>query len=142
MDNWIIFVTDGTVIEYPPEAYNTLAAATSEARRWALTLSRGREEIEEVAPDRWRVADRDVRIVRGVGTGEWVGTFWTWDGYPDPEAILFKSWTDARAWAVAPLHEVLEPHDVEETEWSVAATFVRSGKEAYAVVNRLKRFAF
>jgi hypothetical protein len=141
MSDWIILVTDGTVIEYAPEAYNTLAAATFEARRWALILSRGVDQIEEAAPDRWRVANRDVRIVRATGAGDWVGTFWTWDGYPDPEAVLFETWTDARAWAVAPMHEALEPDEIEETEWSAAATFVKSGEEAYAVVNKLKRIA-
>jgi hypothetical protein len=142
MDTWVILVTDGTVIEYAPEAYETAEQARDEARRWAWILSgMGWLPIEEPANDRWVVGDRDVRLVQADGEGDWVGTFWTWDGYPDPEARLLGDRTAARAWATAPLHEVLAPVAVEENDWMIVATFDRNGEEAYAVAHRLKRLA-
>jgi hypothetical protein len=142
MDTWVILVTDGTVIEYAPEAYETAEQARDEARRWAWILSgMGWLPIEEPANDRWVVGDCDVRLVQADGEGNWVGTFWTWDGYPDPEARLLGDRTAARAWATAPLHEVLAPVAVEENDWMIVATFDRNGEEAYAVAHRLKRLA-
>jgi hypothetical protein len=138
---WILLVTDGVVIEYAPEAYATHEAASFEARRWAWILSgMGWLPIQEPFPNRWSVGDRDVRLVETIGDGTWVGTFWTWDGYPDPEAVLFSTREDARAWATGVLAGV-EPTAVSENEWSVVATFERRNEEAYAVVNRLKRWA-
>ena len=142
MDTWVILVTDGTVIEYPPEAYDSADQARDEARRWAWILSgMGWLSIDEPASDRWSVADRDVRLVRAQGTGSWVGTFWTWDGYPDPEALCLEGRAKARAWALAPLHDVLPAGSVVENDWMVAATFVRGEEEAYAVAHRLMRVA-
>ena len=141
MTTWILLVTDGVVIEYAPESYPSREAAESEARRWAWILSgMGWLTIEQPFDDRWTVGDRDVRLVKVAGEGDWVGTFWTWDGYPDPEAVLFADRDEARSWAAAPLYG-LEPSSVEENEWSVVATFERKGEEAYAVVHRLKRLA-
>jgi hypothetical protein len=139
MSTWVILVTDGTVIEYPPEAYASAEAARSEAQRWAWIISgMGWLPIEESAEDRWTVGDRDVRLVRAEGEGEWVGTFWTWDGFPDPEATLLRDRTAARAWVTAPLHDVLAPVAVEENEWMIVATFDRKEEEAYAVAHLLK----
>jgi hypothetical protein len=139
MSQWVILVTDGSVIEYPPEAYLSEKAARSEARRWAWIISgMGWLPVEEPAEDRWAVGDRDVRLVHAVGEGEWVGTFWTWDGYPDPEAILLHDRAAARAWVTAPVNEVLAPVGVEENDWMIVATFDRKGEEAYAVAHLLK----
>lgn len=142
MDTWVILVTDGTVIEYPPEACETAEQARDEARRWAWILSgMGWLPIEESAADRWNVGDRDVRLVRVEGEGDWVGTFWTWDGYPDPEATLLRGRAEARSWVIAPFDASLEPMAVEENDWMIVATFERGGEEAYAVAHRLKRLA-
>ena len=139
MSTWVILVTDGTVIEYPPEAYASPEAARTEAQRWAWIISgMGWLPVEESADDRWTVGDRDVRVVHAEGEGEWVGTFWTWDGYPDPEAKLLHDRTAARAWVTAPLHDVLAPVAVEENDWMIVATFERKGEEAYAVAHLLK----
>ncbi len=139
MNTWVILITDGTVIDYPPESYDSLETARDEARRWAWIISgMGWIPIEETADDRWTVGDRDVRLVHVEGEGGWVGTFWTWDGYPDPEATLLQDWTTARAWATAPLHDDLAPVAVEENEWMIVATFDRGGEEAYAVAHLLK----
>ena len=142
MSTWVILVTDGTVIEYAPEAYETAEQARDEARRWAWVLSgMGWLPIEESADDRWVVGDRDVRLVQADGAGDWVGTFWTWDGYPDPEATLLAGRTEARSWVTSPLHDVLEPVALEENDWMIVATFERNDEEAYAVAHRLKRLA-
>jgi hypothetical protein len=94
--------------------------------------------IEELSDDRWTVGDRDVRLVRVDGEGGWVGTFWTWDGYPDPEATLLQDRKNAKAWVTAPIHDVLNPIAVEESDWMIVATFDRGGEEAYAVAHLLK----
>ena len=139
MGAWVILVTDGTVIEYPPEAYETAEQARGEAKRWAWVVSgMGWLPIEEPADNRWVVGDRDVRLVHADGEGDWVGTFWTWDGYPDPEATLIGERREARAWVTAPIHG-LEPSSVEENQWMIVATFERKEEEAYAVAHRLKR---
>jgi hypothetical protein len=139
MSTWVILVTDGTVIEYPPEAYSSQEAARSEARRWAWIISgMGWLSVEESADDRWTVGDRDVRVVHADGEGDWVGTFWTWDGYPDPEATLLLDRTAAKTWVTARLHGVLAPVAVEENDWMIVATFDRNGEEAYAVAHLLK----
>jgi hypothetical protein len=141
MDTWVILITDGTVIEYPPEGYATAEQARSEAQRWAWIISgMGWLPIEESADDRWLVGDRDVRLVKADGEGAWVGTFWTWDGYPDPEATLLREREEARSWVTTPIHG-LEPISVEENEWMMVATFERKEEEAYAVAHRLKRVA-
>lgn len=141
MSTWIVLVTDGTVIEYPPEAYESEELARDEARRWGWIVSgMGWLPVTEQS-DRWSVGDRDVRLVRAEGEGSWVGTFWTWDGYPDPEAALLRDRRSAREWAVAPLFGSLEPMSVEENDWMVVATYERKGEEAYAVAHRLRRLA-
>jgi hypothetical protein len=139
MHSWIVLITDGTVIEYPPEVYSSEDLARDEARRWAWILSgMGWLPVEEDG-NRWSVRDRDVRLVQVEGQGSWVGTFWTWDGYPDPEATLLRDRGQAREWVVSPLHAALKPVSIEENEWMVVATFDRKGEEAYAVAHRVKR---
>jgi hypothetical protein len=138
---WILLLTDGTVIEYAPEAYGSYRQAEDEARRWAWILSgMGWLPVTEPFPNRWTAGDHDVRLIEATGDGSWVGTFWTWDGYPDPEATLFPDRAEARSWAVAPI-DGIEPRSVIENAWSVVATFERKGEEAYAVTNRLKLLA-
>jgi len=142
MSTWVILITDGTVIEYVPEAYETKQQAREEARRWAWILSgMGWLQIEESDDDRWGVGDRDVRLVGAEGMGDWVGTFWTWEGYPDPEATLLGDRAEARSWVTAPLDGALGPAAIEENDWMIVATFERGGEEAYAVAHRLKRLA-
>jgi hypothetical protein len=139
MGTWVILITDGTVIEYPPEAYATVEQARNEAQRWVWIISgMGWLPIEESADNRWLVGDRDVRLVKADGEGSWVGTFWTWDGYPDPEATLLRGREEARSWVIAPVGGVLDPSSVEENDWMIVATFERKEEEAYAVAHRLK----
>ena len=63
----------------------------------------------------------------------WVGTYWTEDGLPEPEATLLADREASRRW-------VLEdprgnpPAQFVEQPWWLAATYSRpNGDEAYAV---------
>ena len=104
MNTWVILITDGTVIEYAPEAYESAQQARDEAQRWAWVILALEGSIaEESLPNRWRVRDKDVRLVESNGRGGWVGTFWTGDGYPDPEAVILADREAARAWTLEPL---------------------------------------
>ena len=142
MSTWVILITDGTIIEYPPETYETVEQARDEGARWAWVISEmGWLPIEESGNDRWMVGDRDVRLVQVDGEGDWVGTFWTWGGYPDPEATLLGGRAVARSWVTAPLGAGIEPVTIEENDWMIVATFELGDEEAYAVAHRLKRVA-
>ena len=87
---YAVLVTDGVALEYPPELYETEPQATFEAERWAWVLSgTGWLEVERPFDGRWRVGDRDVRLLRVAtvgmsGRGYWVGQYWATDGVPDP----------------------------------------------------------
>lgn len=134
---YVLLVTDGTVIEYPPEVYASERRARLEAERWAWVLAGGGwSEITSPFDGRWEVAGRDVRLVpadRGEGLGDiWVCTYWTEDGQPDPEALIVSGRDDARAWVTqGPARE--SPDDLTEHPWMLVAMFYRGGEEAYAV---------
>ena len=139
---WVILVSDGTVIDFPPEVCSSHALAQIEARRWATLLSGGVASVEVPFEGRYRVGFRDVRLVP-VESGDarpgsvWVGTHWTSDGYPDPEAVLLFGRDDAIQWASAPIGNI-RPVSVEEAESSVAATYLIRGEEAYSVASMAK----
>jgi len=141
---WVVLVTEGTVIDYPPEVYESESRAGCEAERWAWVLSGGGwAPVERPFPGRWKVGDREVRLVRVSCPEEraeelWVGTYWTRDGYPDPEAELVASEAEAREWAAEPVGDV-KPSSIDETPWFIAATFEVRGEEEYAAVHVAKR---
>jgi hypothetical protein len=140
---WVILVTEGAVIDYPPEVYESRSRAWREAERWAWVLSGGGwAQVEQPFQGRWEIADREVRLVQVSRPAErsedlWVGTHWTRDGYPDPEAVLFASESEARVWVVQPVGGV-EPSSIDETLWFVAATFEIRGEEECSVVHLAK----
>jgi hypothetical protein len=139
---WVVLVTDGTVIEFAPELYRARETARREGRRWSWLLSAGSDiEVVEVDEDRIEVGIRDVRIVQvdvpGGAREPWIGTFWSSDGYPDPEAVVLVDRQDAEQWATSPLHG-LPPTSVSRSQWHVTATFVVRGEEAYAVAHLAK----
>ena len=43
--HWVVLVTDGTVVSYPPEIYHSSSRASMEAERWAW-LSSGEGLVE------------------------------------------------------------------------------------------------
>ena len=141
---WVVMITDGTVIEFPPEIYASEERARSEARRWAWLLSaRGQTDVRTPFEGRWEAGFRDVRLVPVDGMdvrGDdcWVGTHWTRDGYPDPEAIILDGRAAATDWCSSPLHDTVTPVDVDDREWSIAATFRVRGEDEYAVANLAK----
>ena len=141
---WVVLVTDGTVIEFAPELYESRLHAESEAQRWAWLVSAGGQiDIRAPFPGRFEVGIRDVRIVEvdvpeGADADPWIGTYWTRDGYPDPEAIVLAGRDDAEAWVSSPVGSRIDAQTVETNEWQVAATFLIRGQEAYAVASRAK----
>lgn len=141
-ERWVLLVTDGLVIEYAPELFADEIEAEREAERWAWTLS-GREgtRVERPFPGRWEIGNHWIRVLPAVMHEEpaevWVGMYWTRDGSPDPEAVLFGSRDQAKEWAVTPTAGRLL-FELHETPWSIAATYkVRDGEET-AVANRAK----
>ena len=140
---WVVLVTDGTVIAYPPEIYRQRSRAVLESERWAWVLAgEGMLKIERPFDDRWSVADRDVRLVevdwRASIDVPWIGTYWTRDGAPDPEAVVLEDEVDARAWVrESPRPGLVEPQTFDNAWFSVAAYTVR-GEEEYAVAHLAK----
>jgi hypothetical protein len=140
---WVVLVTDGALVSYPPEIYRSLPRASLEAERWAWLLSgEGRVEVGRPFGDRWTVGERDIRLV-GVGpfgelTSPWVGTYWTRHGAPDPEAVILSGEFDARAWVREPPSDGLKEPRIFDTKWSSAAIYVVQGEEEYAVAHLAK----
>jgi hypothetical protein len=141
---WVVLVTDGTVIEYPPEVYHSRERALLEAERWAWLLSgEGALDIERPFEGRWQVRDRDVRLVEverhgGLVGLPWVGTYWTRSGPPDPEALLLDGEADARAWVRQPPSPGLDAPQTFDTPWLTVAIYVIRGEEEYAVAHLAK----
>jgi hypothetical protein len=141
-DWWVLLVTDGCTVEYPPEVYVDERLAESEAERWSRLLATdGQARIERPFPGRWEIGDHWVRLIP-VRTEEgmeemWVGTYWTWHGFPEPEAELFASAEAAREWALTPPPGGLVV-EVLQNPWMVGASYrVRDGQEE-AVAHRAK----
>jgi hypothetical protein len=143
---WVVMVTDGTVLTFPPEIYGSSGLAENEAKRWRRSLSEfsgGRmDRDEEGSP--WHVGDFSVRLVELAASSvelesPWIGTYWTADGYPDPEALLLASRADALEWVLEPPAGFESAVDMTESEWFVACTYVDRGEETYAVAHRAKQ---
>ncbi len=141
---WIVLVTDGTVLEFAPELFVDEELAVREARPWAFALSMGDSRaITHPFEDRWEVGPRDIRVAvveipSDWGSGEpWVGTHWTRDGYPDPEAHLLEGWPAARAWAES-AHRKQRATSVHDNGDEFVAVFGTGDREEYSRVTRLK----
>ena len=140
----VVLVTDGTVIEYAPEIYVSSERAALEAERWAWILSGGGWlPVERPFDGRWVVGDRDVRIVVAEAPSDasgslWVGTYWSEDGLPDPEAVLLEGREAAVDWVqdAGDLGPVVATID---RPWFVGATYAWGDDEAYAVAHLGKR---
>jgi hypothetical protein len=141
-DWWVLLVTDGFTVEFPPEVYVDERTAESESERWSRLLARdGHASIERPFPGRWEIGDHWVRL-NPVRTDElveemWVGTYWTRHGYPDPEAELFENPEAAREWALTPPAGglVLE---VIQNPWMVGASYRVGDGQEEAVAHRAK----
>lgn len=142
---WVLLVTDGTILEFPPELYVDLSLATREAMRWAEILAMGnRRLIRRPFEGRWEVGPRDIRLVPAqlaqslAGREPWVGTHWTRDGYPDPEAVLLPGRIEAKAWAESPYRGEV-PVEVHDHGHELVAVFGVGDREEYSRVTRLKQ---
>ena len=143
IDAWVVLVTDGTLLEVAPEVFLDRDLAQLSAENWAWFLSfAGEFDVEQPFEGRFQVGHRDVRLAKAVFPSMesdelWVGTHWTEDGYPDPEATILPGPEAARAWAIARL-AATAPDEVHASRWHVAATFRRGGEEAYSVAYAAK----
>ncbi len=127
---------------YPAEVYSDERVAEREAERWAWVLSNGRQvSVDRPFPGRWEVGGTWVRLVEAdiyaVSPEIWVGTHWTRDGYPEPEAALFADRAEARTWATTPPAQSVLSR-VHSTPWLVAATFTVRGDEEDSIVQLAK----
>jgi hypothetical protein len=144
VNTWVLLITDGTVIEYPPELYGSYQRATFEAERWAWVLSgAGWSEIERPFEGRWSIADKDIRLVPIDAEASsfiepWIGTFWTRDGAPDPEAIVFANREDAGDWVVMPPEGAASSVPETSLPWLLSVTHRRGDDEEYSVAHRAK----
>jgi hypothetical protein len=142
-ERWALLVTDGLVIEFPPEVYLDEHLAEREGERWAWILARGNDAgIERPFEGRWEIGDYWIRLVpcqlfEDETSETWVGTYWTCDGYPEPEAALFTTRQSARDWVVTPAPGRLYA-DLSETPWFLGATYISRGEEEYAVAHLAK----
>jgi hypothetical protein len=139
---WVLLVTDGFTVEFPPELYRGQEDAEREAERWAHVLARAfREQVERPFEGRWQIGDRWIRVTHSFlpeeGSQVWVGTYWNRDGSPEPEAALFAGAVEAREWALDGPAGAL-PIESHETPWSVAARYRVRGGEEEAEVHRAK----
>ena len=135
---WVVLVTDGLALEVAPEVFLDEGLAKGSAENWAWFLSSGGEfRIERPFEGRHRIGHRDVRLVQTQlpetwADELWVGTHWTEDGYPDPEATLLAGSAAARAWVTAPLAGKI-PDEARASRWHFAATFRYGDEEAHSV---------
>lgn len=141
-DWWVLLITDGFTVEYPPEVYADERTAQSEAERWSRFLANNvQTAIDRPFQGRWEIGDTWVRLVPAHLEEEveemWVGTYWSWNGFPDPEAELFADADAAEEWALTPPSGGLAV-EVFRTPWAVGASYrVRDGQEE-AVAHRAK----
>jgi len=141
-DWWVLLVTDGLGVEFPPELYRDHDDAEREAERWARVLSaRSGMSVQRPFQDRWEIGDEWIRLVPSFlpedGSEIWVGSYWTRDGSPEPEAELFADGNEAIAWVREPSAGavLVEAHDAAGLAW--ARYRVRGGEEE-AEVHRAK----
>jgi hypothetical protein len=127
---------------YPAEVYSDATVAQREGERWARTLSEGGQlQVDRPFPGRWEIGELWVRLVETEiheqSSEIWVGTHWTRDGYPEPEAAIFANRAQATDWAVTPPAEGLLS-EVNTGPWLVAARFGVRGEEEDSVVQLAK----
>ena len=145
MDLWVLMITEGTVLAFPPEIYETDNHAMREAARWRQTVSKpghGLPDPDDGPP--WDVGDFMVRLIKlSVAPVDfddsWVASYWTTDGYPDPEAVLLADRAAALEWVMEPPAGFGPPIETFQSELFVASTYLDRGEEAYAVAHVAKR---
>lgn len=124
---WVVLVTGGTVVEYPPELYLDRERGEEEAERWAWILSgAGWVDVKRPFVGRWQVNDRWVRLVEislpsSASLEElWIGTYWDRDGNPDPEARILRGRAAAKKWVDMPPFDYASPAYFEARPWYMA----------------------
>jgi hypothetical protein len=138
-----VMVTSGTIIEYAPELYRSRALAIDEAERWASVMGEQlQRSVRRPFEGRWDVGEHDIRVVECDTAGVdptrawWLGTHWSSDGSPDPEAQLISGKAAAREWVEKEPGQPLS--ELRETRWTISATFGRDDNESYSVAHLAK----
>jgi hypothetical protein len=139
---WVVLVTRGTTVAFPPELYREREYAIREAKRWAWTLA-GEGWIPVTCPftGRWEAGDYDVRLEllplpEPLGAEEiWVCTHWSPEG--SPEFHLVGDRSRAADWVrESPVDEYFE--SFTESAWQLVATFRSGDDESYSVAHLAK----
>jgi hypothetical protein len=138
-------ITDGSVLEFPPEPYVDSSLARWEARRWAACLAGGAVLVtREPFEGRIEVGHRDIRLTPvsvpnpWPGGEAWVGTHWVASRYPDPAAEILVGAEAAGTWARRP-RGGHAPDEVTEHLDEIVATFRARDEEEYCRATMLKR---
>lgn len=142
---WVLLVTDGQAIEFPPELYRSPSLAHAEAEHWAWFLSSpGGFAARRPFADRWEVGIRDIRVIElsaqaHIETNDaWVGTHWTRHGYAEPEGVFLESRQVARDWVESPPASDPASGVLHEGEWMISCSFGTGDREEQSVAHRLK----
>jgi len=142
---WVLLVTDGLAIEFPPEFYRSPSLAHAEAEHWAWCLSSpGGFAVRRPFAGRWEVGIRDIRVIElsvraDIDANDaWVGTHWTRHGYPEPDGVFLESRQAARHWVESPPAPDSTSGALHEGEWMVSCTFGTGDREEESVAHRLK----
>jgi hypothetical protein len=143
-DVWALIITDGTVVEFPVEVYIDGDRAQRESERWASALSDiVRQPIERPFEGRWEVGGLDLRLVKcsvdsfNQDDEWWVGTHWTADGHPEPEALLLPGRAAARDWVL------VQPGDLplmsfDDGREAISAAYGVGDLESFSVAHLAK----
>jgi hypothetical protein len=130
---WVLLITEGLTIAFPPELYSARSQALGEGQRWADALA----SIVGAGAStpwlgRWEIGDLWISVVEEDLPAStdipWVGTCWTPHGHPDPEALILGSQAQARRWVREPI-DGAEPSGRTSSATSELAFFrARSGE--------------
>jgi hypothetical protein len=108
---WIVLVSDGDRIEYPPEVFASESVARREAYRWAWSMSSSGSSVRVKHAAGWSAGIRDILVIPGWAGSIAVGKCWVVAAgrgpiaggvgvqvVPDrPAALeLVKAWADRR----------------------------------------------
>jgi hypothetical protein len=143
-DVWALIITDGTIVEFSVEVYVDGDRAQRESERWASALSDiVHQTIVRPFEGRWEVGGLDVRLVKctvdsfNQDDEWWVGTHWTADGYPEPEALLLPGRPAARDWVL------VQPGDLpvmsfDDGREAISAAYGVGDGESFSVAHLAK----
>jgi hypothetical protein len=139
---WVVLVTRGTVVDFPPELYRSSRIASQEAGRWAWTLAgEGSMRVRTPFEGRLEVGDRDIRLERVNESilewaEPWMCAHWSPEG--SPEILAVNDRDAARQW-VREEPAAVRLREYFENDWMLSAAFGRGDDEEISQAYLLKR---